>query len=467
MWSWWDVKTSRYFPQNQPMPDLAHVGAQACRAKLTNEFNLYYGHMRAGTAQGIYPLHSPRLGWAHPWGVKYGGMTSGTEIILYDGQTTAWGAARDGYRLHQLRHRMYSDRHPTTLYNKDGEPTSVFDWVKQGNGYKYVDMNFYMRLMNGPDPFGFSAAPKWQVTYNTNNAYQPTYEAELLAHENIDLQHLVRYTHSPKVLAWLGNDQLSKDDIKMQAEVVRLSYHQYYNSKGKQVQISGMLADKLAVAANPSEGFTFGRGNGWAIDTMTSAFALSQEPWRREAQHWFREITLLVNAGQARCSGFIQSQTNSKWLGGAYRVRQSIEQAIVENALWGMKETVFRDDQPWRFQLIENVIQRSTTAMISYPAWNTVDRGPWSHLAVAPLNGNLKPYCGSLPPGGAGNGVDKYQTWSSFAYGYQLTGDPQFLARALEMSGGANLYNSLKATNLNNVENKFALLSLAERANYP
>jgi hypothetical protein len=467
MWSWWNILTPRYFPQNQPMPDLGHVGAKTCRNKLTNDFNLFSGHMRAGTAQGNYPLHSPRLGWAHPWGVKYGGMTSGTEIILYDGQTTAWGASRNGYRLHQLRHRMYTDRHPTTLYNKDGEPTTVFDWRKQGNGFKYVSMNFYMRLLSGPDPFGFSAAPKWQSNYVAQNAFAPHYEADLLAHDNIDLQHLVRYTHSPKVLAWLGNDSLSKDDLKMQAEVVRLSYHQYYNSQGKAVQVSGMLADKLSVANNPGLGFSFGRGNGWAIDTMSSAFALSEEPWRRRAQHWFREVTLLVNEGQSRCNGFIQSQVNSKWLSGNFRARQSIEQAIVENALWGMKETVFRDIQPWRFQLMEAVILRSTFAMISYPAWDPVGHGPWSHLAVAPLNGTLPPYCGSLPAGGAGNGLDKYQTWSSFSYGYQLTGDPTFLARALEMSGGNNLLHSLHNTNLNNIENRFALLSLAERINYP
>ena len=35
------------------------------------------------------------------------------------------------------------------------------------------------------------------------------------------------------------------------------------------------------------------------------------------------------------------------------------------------------------------------------------------------------------------------------------------------MSGGGNLLSSLQATGLSNVENKFALLSLAERANYP
>ncbi len=467
MWSWWAANTARYFPQNQPMPSLAHIGASACRAKLEGELGLYRGHMRMGTAQGVYPLHSARLGWAHPWGVKYGGMTSGTEIILYDGQTTAWGASQSGYRLHQLRHRMYSDRHPTVLFNKNGDPTSVFDWVRQGAGFKYVNMNFYMRLMKGPDPFGFGAAPKWQVNYVAQTGFKPHYEADLLAHENIDLQHLIRYTHSPKVLAWLGNDSLAKDDLRMQAEVARLSYHPYYNSQGKAVNVSGMLRDKLDVAANPGVGFAFGRDPGWAIDTMTAAYALHDEPWRRLARRWFREVVLLVNAGQARCSGFIQSQVNKKWLGGAYRARQSIEQAIVENALWGMKETVFRDVQPWRFQLVEAVLLRSTTAMIGYPAWNSVDHGPWSHLATAPLNSAQKPFCGSLPPGGAGNGIDKYQTWSSFAYGYQLSGNPQFLARALEMSGGSNLLQSLRNAKFGNIENRFALLSLVERVNYP
>ena len=36
-----------------------------------------------GTGTGAYPITAPVLGWGHPYGVSYGGMTSGLEIDAY------------------------------------------------------------------------------------------------------------------------------------------------------------------------------------------------------------------------------------------------------------------------------------------------------------------------------------------------------------------------------------------------
>jgi len=466
LFSWWNNATANYFPQCHTLPDLAHIGAAACRGKMNGEFAKYSTILAGGSNPNAYPIVSPNLGWAHPWGVKYGGMTGGSEIFLYDGMVTAWGASNSGYRMAQLRHRMYTDRQPVALFNKNGEPTSLFDWVTQGPGFQYVYMNFYMKLLKGNDPFGFSSSPKFQSQYVASVDEQPTYEPELLAYGNIDLQHLTRYTHSPKVLAWLGNDALAKDDLLMEAELARLSYHDYFSSPGGAATVSGMLADIQFVNAYPGKGFAFGRGEGWAIDVMASAYALGTPSWRAAALPWFETIVDTVKKGQSRCSGVIQALVSAKMFTN-YRARQSIEAAIVENALWGTRETVFQGVNKSKTKDIDAILVPSLRAMIQYPAWDSVLHGPASILAVAPLSPSLKPFCGTMPQGGTLAGIDKFQIWSSYAYGYELTGDKTFLARALEMNQALDLRKSLENAGFGNIENRAALLSLTEVVNYP
>ncbi|HVS09066.1 MAG TPA: hypothetical protein VMS76_04260 [Planctomycetota bacterium] len=467
LWSWWNPDTANYYPQRHRLPGLDHIGEGAARQKLGSDFALFSGYLASGGAQGTYPLHSGVLGWAHPWGVKYGGMTSGTEISLYDGMVVAYAASTPGYRLAQLMHRMYTDRHPVALYNKDGDPTRLAQWVITGATFSYVNMLFFLTPSPGPDPFGFNKAPTFQKDYVAQQGLQPPYESELLAHFPIDLQHLVRYTNSPKVLTWLGNDALSKDDLIQQAEISRLSYHDLPNSASGNAQVSGMLNDLQHVSAYPGTGLSFGRGEGWILDTMLCAYAIQTPAWRAEARPWFDTLTQMLRQGQSDCNGFIQSTVTSKILNGQWAARQSIEQAITEHALWGLKETVYRGVDPQKVYSIELVLKKSIHAMINYPAWVATQNGPWSHLAVGPVDPQLAPFCGYLPPGGAANGTDKSQTWSSFAYGYELTGDTTYLQRALEMAGGSSLLPAVQAFKYDRLDKMAALLALAQTVSYP
>jgi hypothetical protein len=86
--------------------------------------------------------------------------------------------------------------------------------------------------------------------------------------------------------------------------------------------------------------------------------------------------------------------------------------------------------------------------------------GPHGYMAVAPLNNSLPPYCGSLPSGGFGNGVDQYQVWSSFAYGFELTGNANFHSKASAMAGGnGSLWNQMTGMGFQNLENSVALMA--------
>ena len=469
LWSWWNDSTARYFPQHHRLPELDHLGVWNARTKLKNDFLNHLQYMNSGASQNAYPIHSAVLGWAHPWGVDYGGMTSGTEIFMYDGFVGAYCGSNEGYRDMQLRHRMYTDRQPDVLFNKDGNPTSLYDWIIHGPTFDYLPSAYYQGIVGNFDMFGFNLAQMQQVNYVAAHNLEPAYEPELMTYAPIDLQHYVRYLNSPKVLVWQGNDSMAKDDLLMRAEIARLSYHEYPTSGNGLYVTSSMLADINFTNNHPGVGMGYGRGNGWQNDAMLCAYATGTPAWRAQAKPWFDKQVDILRNGQAACTGVIQANESPKLLDGLYRARQSIEQAIIEHSLVGINETVYRGVDPVRLNQLNAVLVSSLYSMIQFPGWSTTLHGPWSVFAVGPLDVNLPLFCTVLPLSqGTDGGADKYQTWSSFGYGFELTGDPLFLQRAFEMAGGQNdLLWELQHDNYTYIENRAAIFADVYTNNYP
>ena len=71
-------------------------------------------------------------------------------------------------------------------------------------------------------------------------------------------------------------------------------------------------------------------------------------------------------------------------------------------------------------------------------------------------------FCTFIPQDGNSGFTDAYQCWSSFAYGYEVTGDPVFLSKAQEMLG-QNLRAGLEQHAQENLANRAALLELVQR----
>jgi len=460
-WSWWNPVTPHYFPQGHLLPRLEQVLPANLNANLSTEYQELSQHLELGTGGGIYPIWSGELGWAHPYGIAYGGMTGGDGIDLFWGLRTLVAASIDGYRRLEVLHRMDTDRMPNALYAQDGTPSAVEDWVIKSPNGDYVPFYFYMKPTGTNDPFGFTTAPTFQADYVKNNGLEPDYEATLFGYENIDVQHLVRYTGPAKALAWIGNDSLAKDDIELQAEMVNMGYHMYENSAYHHVQGTGMLADRQFVDAHPAVGFPFGRGEGWGMDTMTAAYMFADADWRKTKLGWFQDISDLINDGQAACSGFIQATVYGKLLEGKFRVRQVIESSIVQNAMLGVRNNVLKGKDPVRFYLLGDSLNASLRALIRPEAWDPAKTAPYSQLAVAPKDETLPPYCGPPPAGGQSTYTDAYQQWSSLAYGMELTGDPAFLNYAEKMLGQP-LTTIILDPSLSNLGNRAALNALVE-----
>lgn len=464
--SWWNVETARYYPTNQQLPDLDHVGRPALKSALVNELSALAELVRTGQGLGVYPLPASRLGWGHPLGVAYGGMTGGQEVFLFAGVRTAASACLSGVRLAALRHRMHTDRQPHALFDLDGEPARVEDWVIENGDQDWVPFTFYQRpVLSAGDPFGVGGSPAFQRDHVAATGRAPWYETAHFAFDPHDQEHVVRYTHSPKTLVWLANDALAKDDLRMTAETFHLSYHGYCTGPWGEVQSNGLLAHRAYVDAHPGKGLAVGRGEGWGVDATCAAYAFADKTWRDAKRPWLDRVVDNFVEAQHPCTGFLQAASGGHFFNWAYRGRQQIEQTILENAMRGLITTVYGTADAARSLQLLAVLEESLRAFVSAMSWFPGHPSPWTKTALGPLPVDQGNWCdqAQIPPDGVVPEYESYQNWSCLGWGYEHTGDPLFLEKALLQSGGGDLYANLLAAGAENVENKAALLALAQR----
>jgi hypothetical protein len=436
LFSWWDPRTARYWPQNLPLPDLSYKTTPAAMCEeLTSGFRQVHDALTNGRP-GPWPILTGNLGWAHPWGIMAGNMHGGAEIYFLDGLEAAWAGSQDGYRTFQISHRMYTERHPTALYGQNGDPYRLEDWIVEGENGSYLPTwMFLVPWLPLGDPFGFTTASTAHVDAVVAQDRQPDYESVLEGYQWIDTQHLVRYTRSAKVLAWLGNDALAKDDLHLQAELCRGTYSALPQTEEGQAITTGLLFDQRYVKEHLADGFQIDRGEGWILDTVATAYALASPSWRDGTLGWFEDVIELVSMGQSGCSGAIMSMPNPNHFSSQYRVLQSISECILQNGLWGVWTTAYQGGtSPVSAELME-ILERSTYSMISDEVWNPTEGSPHFYTALGPYDQEQLSFCNWVPEDGH-EGSDNYQTWNVFVFGYQLTMDQRFIWRAVEMSGG-------------------------------
>ena len=464
--SWWNPISGRYWAQNFALPTLDYLESPAqSRGDLEGDSAAVEAALNAGTP-GPWPVNYGALGWAHPWGPQSGGFQGGSEIYYWDGLRTAWGASNAGYRLFQMQHRMYTERHATALYDRYGEPYNLEDWVYEGpNGPILPTWLFIIPWLPLGDPHGFTSAPTFQVDAVAAQDRKPDYEDTLAGFGWVDKEHLIRYTRSAKVLVWLGNDALAKDDLFLQAELCRGTYSILPQNEFDEVITTGMLWDLRYIETNPQDGFNIDRGEGWILDTAASYYALADPAWRTQARPWFDDVIGVIELGQSACSGTIMSKPNLAHFGGQYRLVQSISECILQNGLWGVRSSVLDGQDPAMVTRVNNIIKKSTAAMISPQIWSTADSSPYFYTALGPHDQEQPAFCGYVPPDGH-EGNDGWQTWNVFAFGYLLTGSSQYLSKATEQAGGSLTVNGVTGDGgTGKLETRAGVLSLLQNQN--
>jgi hypothetical protein len=474
--SWWNQLTPRYYPQNVRLPDFSYQESRTTsRTHLKDRFEATREAITSGIYvpnETIWPIVYPAMGWAHPWGPKPGGMHGGAEINFWDGFKTAWSASNEGYRRFQINHRMVTERHPTALYDFHGDAHKLEAWVQPGQNGDYLPVYLFMiPWLSLGDPFGFSNTPSFQRNAVAAQGRQPDYEGNLAGFQHIDSEHLIRATRSAKVLTWLGNDAISKDDLRLQAEISRSSFSFFKQSEAGAVISTGAARIVQHIEEfGAGDGIPMDRGPGWLIDTAATAYAIESPAWRAKMRPWFEKVVALVEDGQSDCMGAIMSVPKTAHFNGEYRVLQSISEAILQNALWSVRSTVFEGASPTLEARLANILTKSTGAMIGPLGWNTGEGQPNFYTALGPFDQNLPAFCNFVPSGGT-ELTDSVQTWSGFYWGYLITRDPFYLYRATQMAqaAGTLLYpGSLTSRGVGmdphggDLENRIAILSLIQ-----
>ncbi|MFN0008872.1 MAG: hypothetical protein ACKVXR_13305 [Planctomycetota bacterium] len=463
LWSWWNKDTARYFPQKHRLPSLDHVNQDVLRQQDDQALGVRAQQVFNGS-NGPWPSQETGLGYAHPWGIDQGGMVSGLEIHLYEGIKTLSAASNSGYRFSQLVHRMLTDRQRNVMYNANGLPTRMEEWVvPHPQGALLPVWWFGGPMLWAADPFGVTASPNFQRNAVAGLGRQPPWEGRLLAYQTIDAEHLIRYTRMAKALAWLGNDAIAKDDLRGQAESVRFGYNMYRQDHYPQgVIVTGMYFDRSYADYRPGWGISYGRAEGWGLDTMNAYYSLGDPQWRADVRPWFNQVIDILRDGQTDCTGIIQATPLTNVFNAQYRCRQSIEAAITENAIMGMRESVFRGDDLTKVAQTNQVLEKVLYAMISDYVWDEVGHGPAALFGVGGSSTDLPPFCDYIPTDGTYGYPDHALPWCSLAYGFEVTRDPQFLNRAAEAMNSGNLTAACFAMGANEIENRAALLALVQ-----
>lgn len=460
LWSWWKQETARYFPQRQRLPRLDHVDMVEVRAKLAGKLSQRATQVAQGRA-GIYPMYSQRLGWAHPWGVQYGGMTGGDEIYIFDGLRTAAATSRAGYRLAQLLMRAYVDRQPTALYARSGRPTRVEDVLWTGDGGPYTTSTFFIVPKSG-DPFGFEDAPTFQTEAVQAQGLDPWWEEELASYMPIDFQHYIRYTRNLKILAWLGNDSLAKAELEAAAEVFHLSFHQYPYSQWGYVESNGLLHRIQRAVVDPHDGLPIGRGEAWGLDVAAAAYSVGDDGFRERARPWLELVVRTFELGQSDCTGNLMALHIGKALGGRFLIRRANECAYLESALRAVNESVFRGPHPGLSEAVDTMIARSVRSGLMPPFWNESEGASWLTVGVSGPDWTFPEFCGEVPDSAYDEGLVQEHLWTGIAYAYEITGHPFFLLRAKRLVDSGDLWKELHADGLENVEGRAAFLALLQ-----
>ena len=167
-----------------------------------------------------------------------------------------------------------------------------------GSNGPFMPAWMFMRpLLDSADPFGLRDTPNFQRDYVAAVGLAAPYEAALLHYSPIDIEHLIRYTRSPKVLTWIGNDSLAKDDLRMQAELWNFSYNLVPQTNNGAMIGTGLLYDKTYAEDHPGWGVKYGRSEGWGLDTMTAYYAVASPQWRADHLRWFEESIDMLDMG--------------------------------------------------------------------------------------------------------------------------------------------------------------------------
>ncbi|MEZ5974238.1 MAG: hypothetical protein R3E96_05195 [Planctomycetota bacterium] len=438
--SWFSLPN--YLPQMGILPtwDQLDAGGQAGRAEAQRRLVGERNELRAfleGSFRDKNLYSAEVMGWCHPRGYSYGGAAGGVEIFFVEGHLAAWAASQEGYESLTLMHTTSVARQPDAQYTKDGEPAGVEVW-RDANGV--VPFDFRTNGFMVPPEFKFvckrGPAPNPHVAEVQRRGLRPPYDlgnpheaggqlpgdpGALFAWFPHDGEHLRRHTKNILPLVWLGNDPLAKDDLHHVGAQSRLTFNEGPH-KREEWSAGVTLAAFLAWAKTaPHHGIPIRRDTAWALDMICADYQTQSETRRAELRPYFEKVVELFDVASMP-NGLIQRVNQNDVLDARYDACQTFQVMFLLHAQRCVNESVLRDADPARFQLLADLQLKALDYLYFGPAYThfqgerwgqqVSQAGPYFRFAVAPT-GMLEtvPYCfedtwgpNYLPPDGFENG---------------------------------------------------------------
>lgn len=302
--------------------EIGHQGTAA--SKVANEYN---------SVKNAFDNNLPVMAGASPnphvlWkcqNVTYGGMTGGIDVDAFPAGELADCKDVKGVETLFMKQYRYHCRHMGAIYQQASGAPILMETYLNPDGSTPWQM-FANKFQNSGGsikeaPFYFSKA--------VSNGGVCSYEWALKSWEPIDGQHLRRVEAQDAALAWLTNDALALNYLRMGGELTKMTY---WTGIGGQFHPNHFT---------PGHGVGYGRDLGWALDMVCHAGLVSTGQRKTNNENWVKSVVSSIEKTQLP-SGWINTNQWGKIATtppfgdgnvGFYKVGQAYEHAFVCLAL--------------------------------------------------------------------------------------------------------------------------------------
>lgn len=402
--------TARFGIAPSPWPSLAHLGVGNVRSNLTGKFTATKNFFNSGMCpivitdvNGVpteicgYPYlgtdvvtnsaTTPLLAFHHgPWGVKYGGMTSGAEITPGAPGFDTWATrSGDGLMEQYLRMNARLLRNPV-LRMLTGEPLSPSEATRIGQYGAYIPI----RAFNGYDfnfcglcdsLFGFRNAPVFQANYVLQNGLAPEYYSNMKGYHPEDDQHLIRLTAPLYAVLHLSGAPRARDMAMTMGHYAAFANSDkplYFNGATPVYQSEALPGFRRGQSA---VGTSVGRAFAHLQSARVMAYALGDDALRTEKLPYHRFVANEIMARSQMWTGLLVKNSYYAKTSPNGRCNVSItrEEGFIGVSNKALLERVLVSGDPSAAAALSNVILDHALAYLI-------------HHLVTPQNGWFAPY---------------------------------------------------------------------------
>jgi hypothetical protein len=280
------------------------------------------------------------------------------------------------------------DRERICSFSPNGNPLTPEDWLDNG------DQIFAYTEDLGTDNNSINH-PKYERLRNASSAC--SYESSLYDYQYIYASHKSRTTLHSETLAWLSNDELAKDILRMHGANTRMAATHYTILNGGTSAIAGTVTYKTGGADGLGNGWlwrddgtsnshkSMTRRDSWIINTISNALAFESNPTTRgyfnEWGEAMAEVYRLAGHGSKglllRDSGNLLSQASTAATAAdpalePYDIIKTFEHNLILIGLRGLLD---------RFELSAST-KRQLTSIYRRSVYNWVINSPLYHFGA-------------------------------------------------------------------------------------